>query len=285
MVLILCSMYKSKKLLVIVGPTASGKTNLAINKALEYQTEIISADSRQVYKELKIGVARPSDEEMSQVKHYLIAHTSIHTPYDVWDFEKDANTAITQVFEKSDTAILVGGTGLYVNAVLYGLDNMPTVAANIVTELNQLWDKNSETILEELFIKDPVYYNVVDKNNSRRVIRALSVIRQTNLPFSSFRSGQKNEKSYSIEIIKLQPDREELYHRINARVETMVKNGLEEEAYNLKENCHLKALDTVGYQEWWPYFEGKISKSEVIDKIKQHSRNYAKRQVTWWRKY
>jgi tRNA dimethylallyltransferase len=278
-------MYKSKKLLVIVGPTASGKTNLAINKALEYQTEIISADSRQVYKELKIGVARPSDEEMSQVKHYLIAHTSIHTPYDVCDFEKDANTAITQVFEKSDTAILVGGTGLYVNAVLYGLDNMPTVAANIVTDLNQLWDNNSETILEELFTKDPVYYNVVDKNNSRRVIRALSVIRQTNLPFSSFRSGQKNEKSYSIEIIKLQPDREELYHRINARVETMVKNGLEEEAYNLKENRHLKALDTVGYQEWWPYFEGKISKSEVIDKIKQHSRNYAKRQVTWWRKY
>jgi tRNA dimethylallyltransferase len=278
-------MYKSKKLLVIVGPTASGKTNLAINKALEYQTEIVSADSRQIYKELKIGVARPNEEELSQVKHHLIAHTSINTPYDVSDFEKDATAVITQIFEKSDTAILVGGTGLYVNAVLYGLDNMPTVDTNIVTELNQLWVNNSETLLEELFIKDLVYYNVVDKNNSRRVIRALSVIRQTNLPFSSFRSGLKKENPYNIEIIKLQPDREELYKRINLRVESMIKNGLEEEAYNLMEYKHLKALDTVGYQEWWPYFEGKISKAEVIDKIKQHTRNYAKRQLTWWRKY
>jgi tRNA dimethylallyltransferase len=278
-------MGKSKKLIVIVGPTASGKTALALEKALEYKTEIVSADSRQIYQELNIGVARPSKNELNTVPHHLIAHTSIHIPYDVRQYEMEALHKLKSIFLTNDVALLVGGTGLYINAVLYGMDEIPDVDVALVEELNYAWQEDRQSLLDELLQKDPSYFYEVDPYNSRRIVRALSVIRQTNKPFSDFRTGIKVEREFDVEITKLIPEREELYARINDRVDQMIIEGLEEEAFTLNEYRHLKALDTVGYKEWWPYFDGKTTKVETIEKIKQHTRNYAKRQITWWRKY
>lgn len=278
-------MGKSKKLIVIVGPTASGKTTLAIEKAKEFKTEIVSADSRQVYKELNIGVARPKANELNEVPHHLIAHTSIHEKYDVRQYENEALAKLKCIFCVNDIAILVGGSGLYVNALLYGMDDIPDVDGELVNELNNRWQVNSQSLIDELRNKDPNYFKTVDQNNSRRIIRALSVIRHTGKPFSEFRTGNKVQRGFDFEFVKLMPDRDVLYNRINNRVDQMILDGLEEEAYNLYKFRSCKALDTVGYREWWPFFEGKISKEETIEKIKQHTRNYAKRQMTWWRKY
>ena len=283
--LILSPMHKSKKLIVIVGPTASGKTALAIKKASEFNTEIVSADSRQVYKELNIGVARPDSGQLSAAKHHLIAHRSIHEPYDVKTYETEALGCIQSIFKKSDYAVLAGGSGLYVNAVLFGLDDIPDVDIAIINELNKAWDKNPDLLLKELQANDPDYFRQVDANNPRRIIRALSVIRQTGMPFSNLRSGEKKEREFDFDIIKLLPEREELYLGIEQRVDQMILHGLEEEARQLHQYRSLKALDTVGYREWWPFFDGMVTRDDAIQKIKQHTRNYAKRQMTWWRKY
>lgn len=278
-------MHKCKKLIVIVGPTASGKTALAIKKAKEFNTEIISADSRQVYKELNIGVARPDENQLKEVPHHLIGHHSISEPYDVKNYEKEALECLKKIFSRNDFAVLAGGTGLYVNALLFGLDEIPEVDDQTALELNNSWNESAEKLLMELKDKDPEYYNIVDVHNSRRVLRALGVIRQTGQKFSSFRTGNMVPRDFDTEIIKLLPERELLYSNIEKRVDQMLLEGLEEEVMSLQHLKHLKALDTVGYKEWWPYFEGRSSRQEVVNKIKQHTRNYAKRQITWWKKF
>jgi tRNA dimethylallyltransferase len=278
-------MHKCKKLIVIVGPTASGKTAFAIKKAKELNTEIVSADSRQIYSELNIGVAKPDDNQLNEVRHHLIGHVSILDSYDVRVYEKDALRSLDTIFEKSDFAILAGGTGLYVNAVLFGLDEIPDVDDQILDELNKNWKEAPQKLLNELQKFDPEYFHQVDLSNPRRVLRALGVLRQTGKKFSSFRTGTFQKRNFDTEIIKILPERESLYQVIEKRVDLMIETGLEKEAENLFALKHLKALDTVGYREWWPYFEGFMGKDEVINSIKQHTRNYAKRQITWWRKY
>jgi tRNA dimethylallyltransferase len=278
-------MHKNKKLIVIIGPTASGKTALAINYALKYNTEIISCDSRQLYSELNIGVARPSIVELSEAKHHFIASHSIHNPLDAGSYEIEATKVLNDIFMRHDEAILCGGTGLYVDALINGLDSFPDIDPSIINELE---DKHREnglfSLVEELRMLDNLTYNTIDLQNSRRVIRALSVIRQTNQPFSSFKTQNKKEKYFSTEIIYLNPDRNKLYERINSRVELMMKDGLYEEVKNLEEFRHLKPLQTVGYSELFSHFQHELSLDEAIDKIKQYSRNYAKRQITFFSK-
>jgi tRNA dimethylallyltransferase len=279
-------MDKNKTLHVITGPTASGKTKKAVDLAKIYNTEIVSADSRQVYKELNVGVARPDLETLSQVQHHLIAHTSIKQSYDVAIFEREAISTLEGIFKNHDNAILVGGTGLYIDAVINGLDPIPDIDPAITSEvLENLHNKGLPSLLEELSRKDPDYFQQVDQANSRRVVRAIEVIRQTGRPFSQLRLGTQVKRPFETKIEVIDQPRAELYERINTRVDEMINLGLEQEVQSLYKLKNLKAMDTVGYREWWPYFEGQISYNEVIDKIKQHTRNYAKRQITWMKKY
>jgi tRNA dimethylallyltransferase len=278
-------MGKNRKLIVIVGPTASGKTSLAIEKAIKYNTEIFSADSRQLYAELNIGVARPSHVELSTVQHHFIASHSIHQPLDAGSYELEALSALSVFFENNEVAILCGGTGLYVDAVLRGLDVFPPIDKTIIHDLETEFSNHGLVNLnKELQQKDEITYHEIDLNNSRRVIRALSVIRQTNLPFSYFKSRPYKKRNFSTEIIYLTKERIELYDSINQRVDLMLEQGLLDEAKLLYTHRTLKPLQTVGYSEIFDYLENKYSYDEAIEKIKQHSRNYAKRQITYFSK-
>lgn len=279
-------MDKSKELIVIAGPTASGKTKRAIELAEQLQCDIFSADSRQIYKELNIGVAKPTPDELSKIKHHFINHISIHEEYNAGKYELEMDKALDAYFQVNDKAILVGGTGLYITAVLEGLDDFPAVDKNIRLGLETDWlNGKQENILEELKSKDLETYQSIDKENSRRVIRALSVINSSGKKFSSFKSAVKKQHDFKITKIYMDVPREELYEKVNQRVDEMMKEGLLEEVKSLLPFQHIQALQTVGYTELFNYYNGTFSLDEAVDKIKQHSRNYAKRQVTWFSKY
>lgn len=277
---------KTKKIISISGPTAVGKTSYAIELALKHDTEIISFDSRQIYKELNIGVARPSLEELNTVPHHFIANKSIHESFTANDFEREALELIQKLFKEKDTIILCGGTGLYLNALKYGLDEMPTISEAIRSEVDkEIANTSIEILQEKIKSIDPQSYLSIDIYNPRRLQRVLEIFYATGKKWSDYKSFEPKKRPFEIENIVLNRPREILYQRIDQRVEQMIEMGLEHEVEHLHPYFHLNALNTVGYKEWLPFFENQISKDEVIDKIKQHSRNYAKRQITWFKKY
>ncbi|MFM1999811.1 MAG: hypothetical protein RL204_1758 [Bacteroidota bacterium] len=273
-----------KKLVVVLGPTAIGKTAFSIELAKSLQTEIISCDSRQFFKELNIGVARPNDEELNAVPHHFIAHQSIQNLYSAGAFEKDALSLLQHLFLKNDFVVCTGGSGLYLDALLNGFDDMPS-DIEIRNQLNQeATEKGLESICEKLKVLDPEHYQIIDKSNRQRVIRAVEVCTITGRKFSELRSGAQKQKDFEVIKIGLSSDRQWLYDRINRRVDIMMNEGLLEEVRGLSELKHLNALNTVGYKELFDYFEGKSNLEEAVNLIKQHTRNYAKRQITWWNK-
>jgi tRNA dimethylallyltransferase len=278
-------MIQKKQLIVIGGATASGKTALAIRLAHYFSTEIVSADSRQFYREMTIGTAKPSAAELTAVKHHFIDNLSIHDDYSVGDFEKEAIAVLEKLFETRDVVILVGGTGLYIKAVCEGLDVFPDTPLSIRHEFEESLAKNGIEYLQNLLkTVDLDYFKEVDIENPKRLIRALSVWKASGQPFSSFRKGDKMNRFFTPIYICVDVQRDILYARINGRVDTMIGAGLVAEAKTLYPYKNLNALQTVGYSELFDHFEGKMGLPEAIGKIKQHTRNYAKRQVTWFKK-
>lgn len=276
---------KSKNLIVITGPTAIGKTGLAVFIAEHFDTEVISCDSRQFYKEMSIGTAVPSKEELKDVKHHFIQHKSIQEDYTVGDFETDVLALLKKIFRKKDMVILTGGSSLYERAVTEGLDSFPDIDKSIREALIQeLETKGIESLQTELEKADPAYFQEADIQNPHRVIRALEICRGAGKPFSSFRSKSIKERDFDILKIGLARPREEIYDRINRRVDSMMNEGLLKEAATLYPHRHLNALQTVGYRELFDYFDGNFSLEEAIEEIKKHTRHYAKRQLTWYRK-
>lgn len=273
-------------LIVIAGPTASGKTKAAIQIANHFNTDIISADSRQIYSEMSIGTAKPTTDELLQAKHHFINHISIHQKYDVGLYRNEVLSKLHALFEKKNVVVMCGGTGLYVRAVCEGIDEFPDVDDSIKKMLQDKYRLYGiEWLQNELKEKDEKYFNQVDLKNPYRLTRALEVCFQTNLPFSSFKNdGEKGELFFNVIKIGLQLPREILYQRINDRVGEMVQNGLEQEARSLHQYKHLQALQTVGYNEFFNYFDGIYSKERAVELIKQNSRHYAKRQITWFNK-
>ncbi len=273
-----------KYLLVIAGPTAVGKTDIAIQTAKYFNTCIVSADSRQVYKELNIGVAKPSAQQLKDVQHYFINHISIHDEYTAKQYNEEAYKILKSEFSKHNVIIVTGGTGFYINALLESLDDIPAISSKTKNFVREHYKNYGIQYLQDTLKKlDEVYYKQVDVNNPMRLIRALEVCIETNRPFSSF-LNQKNIYMPDFIPIKiwLNTSRENLYERINKRVDEMISCGLEQEVKELYTYRNLNALNTVGYKEWWDYFENKTDKQTVIEKIKQHTRNYAKRQITWF---
>jgi tRNA dimethylallyltransferase len=276
---------KQKNLIIIAGPTAIGKTALAIQIAQHYQTEIISADSRQFFKEMSIGTAKPNPQELAAAPHHFVNSNAIHDTFNVGDFEKQAIAKIEDLFQKHDVLVLVGGSGLYINAVLYGFDELPKADEELRNQLNQqLAYQGIESLQKQLQDLDPIYYQEVDIQNPQRIIRALEVCISTGKPYSSYRKTENKNRSFNSIIIGLDMEREQLYKRINHRVDLMMEEGLLEEVKSLQEFQHLNALKTVGYSEIFKYLNGEWTLDQAIDKIKQNTRNFAKRQLTWFRK-
>jgi tRNA dimethylallyltransferase len=276
-------MAENKILICIGGPTASGKTALAIQLAEKYHTEILSVDSRQFYREMNIGTAKPTQEEQDRVPHHFINHVSIHDPYDIGLFEKESMTLLEDRFKHHDILIAVGGSGLYFKAMLEGIDTFPPVNPDILVQLQKEYlEKGIDYLKGQLQEVDPNYFQIVDQHNPVRLIRAISIFRETGLPFSSFRTGKKVKRFFESHCFYLSPPRAILYERINDRVDKMVQDGLIDEVRSLQEFKELKALQTVGYTELFKYFSNEYEIKEAILKIKQHTRQYAKRQLTWF---
>ncbi|MFB5946560.1 tRNA (adenosine(37)-N6)-dimethylallyltransferase MiaA [Albibacterium profundi] len=275
----------AKTLVCIVGPTAVGKTSMAIDLANAYQTEIISADSRQFYKEMNIGTAKPNAEELAAAPHHFIDSHSISQDYSAGDFEVDALKLLEQLFEKHNIVILTGGSGLFVNAVCYGLDKLPKPAAGVRETLTRTYESEGVTYLQERLKEvDPEYYNEVDHGNPQRMIRALEVFETTGLAFSKWRKKDLELRNFNILPIGLHMDRELLYERINKRVDNMIRNGLLDEVKKLLPYREKGPLQSVGYSELFDYLDGTISLERAIELIKRNSRRYAKRQLTWFKK-
>jgi len=276
-------MEEKKRLICIGGPTASGKTALAIKLAQKYSTEIISVDSRQLYKEMNIGTAKPSQFELDSIQHYFINHVSVQQHYDIGIFEKEAISLLTEKFKENNILIAVGGSGLYFKAIIEGIDEFPPVSPNIQLQVQEEYLKYGLDYLKQILEKvDPLYYKMVDINNPVRLIRAISVYRETGLPFSTYRKGIKMDRFFETQCYFLNPERSILYEKINNRVDKMVQDGLIDEVHSLQEFKDLKALQTVGYTEIFKYFSNEYDIKEAIIKIKQHTRQYAKRQLTWF---
>jgi len=272
-------------LISIVGPTAIGKTTLSITLAEYFKTEIISADSRQFFKELKIGTASPKPKELASVKHHFIHHKSIEDNYNVGAFEKEVIRCLDRLFKTHQVAIMVGGSGLYVDAVTKGLDYFPEVDKNIRENLNkQLETEGLKSLQKQLKLLDPVAYNTIAKENPHRVIRALEICIGTGQPYSSFLNKKKVKRDFDVLTIGLTADRELIYNRINQRVNTMMANGLLVEAKALLPKQHLNALNTVGYKELFKYFDGEWTLDFAVSEIKKNTRRFAKRQNTWFKK-
>ena len=274
-----------KYLIVIAGPTASGKTATAIKVAKALGTVIISADSRQFYKEIPIGTAAPTMEEQAEIQHYMIHNLNVEDKYDVADYENDVLSLLNKLFLNRDTVVLTGGSGLFIDAVCNGIDAIPDISEENRKSVNELYEKGGLIALQkEVQRLDPEYYNIVDKQNPRRLQRAIEVCYQTGLPYFSFRKNTVKYRDFKIIKIALLWDREVLISRINKRVEIMIKEGLIEEAKAMYPKRHLNSLNTVGYKELFAYFDGNISLNDAIEQIKINTRQYAKRQMTWLRK-
>lgn len=274
-----------KTLIVIVGPTAVGKTAAAIKLALHFNTAIISADSRQFYREMSIGTAKPNAGELAAAKHYFINSHSVTGNFNVGDFETEGLKIISHIFETKDVAVMAGGSGLFVKAICDGFDELPTADPQIRERLNQeLAEKGLPALQERLQVVDPDYYNEVDISNPQRVIRALEVFETSGNTFSSYRTGNKLKRPFNIIKIGLNLPREQLYTQINKRVDVMVEDGLVNEVNGLQQFRDLNALKTVGYTEIFDYLDGNTGLETAIALIKQHTRQFAKRQLTWFRK-
>jgi len=274
-----------KNLISIVGPTAIGKTALAIQIARHFGTEIISADSRQFFKEMAIGTAKPDAEELAAVKHHFIDSHSVSQLFSTGDFEIEGLKTLDEIFQKHDVAIMVGGSGLYVNALINGLDEMPDIDLSIREKLNKQFEEEGLAVIQnQLAELDPEYFAKVDQQNPQRMIRGLEVFLSTGQKLSSMLSATKKERPFNIIKIGLNTDRTVLYNRINLRVDQMIANGLLEEVKSLTPFKRYNALNTVGYSEIFDYFDGKLSLEEAIAAIKQNTRRFAKRQLTWFRR-
>ncbi len=273
----------NQHLIVIGGPTGSGKTKLAIELAKILSCEIVSADSRQVYKELSIGTATPTLDELSVVPHHFIQHVSIEQDYNAGIYENEVIILLETLFARNPYVILVGGTGLYINAVCKGLDDFPEVVPEVRSHYQHILEEQGiAPLLELLLEKDPAYYALVDHANPRRITRALEVMHDSRQKYSELRKNPSKPRKFFISRYLLDLPREVLYQRINQRVIEMVANGLEQETARLLEHKHLKAVHSVGYQEFFKYFDQEISLSEAIALIQQNTRRYAKRQMTWF---
>jgi tRNA dimethylallyltransferase len=272
-------------LLIIQGPTASGKTKLAIDLALHFDTQIISADARQFYSEMSIGTAKPSDIELAQATHHFINSHSIQEDFTAANFEKEASILLSRLFETKKYVVLVGGSNMYIDALIDGLDDIPS-DVSLKKKLNSILEINGiDELLEELKEKDPETYLSIDKNNPHRVLRAIEAIRLTGKKVSELKQGLKKVNPFNTIRFAIEWERDTLYNRINQRVEAMIKDGLLEEVQSLLPQRTLNALKTVGYTELIKHLDGEITLDFAIDQIKQHTRNYAKRQLTWLRKY
>lgn len=274
-----------KYLIVIVGPTAVGKTALSIALARHFGTEVLSADSRQFYREMSIGTAKPDAEEMGEVVHHFIDSRSIEEDYDVGTYEKEALARLGKLYERLDVAVLVGGSGLFVDAVCRGFDDLPKVIPEIREALkSQFQQEGIEALQSALKIADPEYFDKVDLNNPQRIMRALEVFQSTGKPFSSFRQGSAKKRPFELIKVGLEMEREELYHRIDLRMDLMIDQGLFDEAKALWPHRQLNALQTVGYREIYGFMEGEYDRDEAIRLLKRNSRRYAKRQMTWFKR-
>jgi len=274
-----------KTVLLIAGPTAVGKTSLAIQLAKQFHTEIISADSRQCYKEITIGVAKPSDEELQEVKHHFINSHSIHENLNAASFEEYALEAAAEIFQQHDIAVMVGGTGLYIKAFCEGMDEIPAVDETIRKQVqNDYQQQGIEWLQQQVQTHDPLFAKEGEMQNPQRMLRALEVVLSTGQSILQFRKGEKRKRNFNIIKIGLDLPREELYQRINQRVDVMLENGLPEEAKSVHPLRHLNALQTVGYRELFDFFDGSSTLEQAIEKIKQNSRHYAKRQLTWFKR-
>ena len=276
----------TKRLIVIGGATATGKTSLAIRMAQHFRTEILSADSRQFYREMNIGTAKPGPEELALVPHHFIDSLSVTDEFSVGHFERDALRMLEKIFLEKNEAVLAGGSGLFIRAVCEGLDVFPDISSETKKQVEAGELAGGLAWLQtELARLDPAYFQVVDKQNPARVRRALEVCLESGSAYSAFLQKGKSVRSFKPVYILLELPRPELYARIENRVDAMIAAGLEAEALALLPWRDRPALRTVGYEEWFDFFDGKISREEAIDKIKQHTRNYAKRQATWFRKH
>ena len=275
-----------KKLIAIVGPTASGKTNLAIDIANYYDCEIISADSRQFYQEMNIGTAKPSENQLIDVKHHFINNLSVTDNYTVGDYKDEVNAFLNLYFNTNDYVVMVGGSGLFIDAVINGIDDFPKVPKSLRNKINSDFEKKGiDYLKDELKKLDPKYYEVVDLKNHRRIIRALEVCYFSDKPYSSFlNSSKKKAKKYDEIIIGLNPRKEILEIRINNRVDEMINGGLIKEVKSLLKYRDLNPLNTVGYKELFEFFDGFISLKDAIELIKLNTRKYSKRQMTWFKK-
>ena len=274
-----------KTLVVVVGPTAIGKTSLAIRLAKHFDTDILSSDSRQFYKEMSIGTAVPSKDELEAVPHHFIQNLSVKDDYTVGDFERDALKTLDELFIEKDLVIMVGGSGLYIDAVTNGLDNFPEVDSEIRKRLMlELNEKGIEYLQNQLKQLDPEYYETSDIQNPHRLVRALEICLGTGKTYSSFRTGNKQKRKFNSVYIGLTGPRDEIYNRINTRVDEMIKNGLIEEARSLLPFKNLNALNTVGYKEIFSHLDNEVDLETAISEIKKNTRRYAKRQLTWLKK-
>jgi tRNA dimethylallyltransferase len=274
-----------KTLLVIAGPTAVGKTSCGIRIANHFNSEIISADSRQIYKETTIGTAVPSSEELDSVKHHFIQVASVTKPYNASMFEFQVLDRLEELFNKNDVILMVGGSGLYINAVCHGIDDLPSVDPVLRENLlSRYKHEGLESLSLELLKLDPVSYAKVDLKNHLRVLKALEITLQTGKPYSSFLSASRKERSFRILRVALDMDRELLYNRINRRVETMMENGLLDEVKSLKPLRNYTAMKTVGYRELFRHLDGELSLDEAVDLIQRNTRKFARKQLTWFRK-
>jgi tRNA dimethylallyltransferase len=270
-------------LVVITGPTAVGKTALTIELARHYHTPVINADSRQIYRELRIGTAAPSEEQLQQAKHYFVGNKSIHDYYNASMYEQDVLEVLKK--EPSDTNILSGGSMMYIDAVCNGIDDIPTVRDDIREEMKRRYEEEGlEALCEDLRRLDPEHYAIVDRQNYRRVIHALEICYQTGRTYTSFRTQSKKERPFRIVKIGLNRDRNELYNRINARVDAMMEQGLLHEAESLYNQRQLNALNTVGYKEMFDYMDGRWSLDEAVERMKGNTRRYARKQLTWFKR-
>ena len=274
-----------KKLYFVIGPTAVGKTHFAIQLAQALGTEIISADSRQFYQEMIIGTAVPSDKELNAAPHHFIRHISIQENYNVHKYEHDALALIAELFKKNNTLVIVGGSGLYLNALAYGIDDLPDPSEATRQQLDSLFNEKGieglQSLLQEL---DPHFFTQIDIQNPKRLKRALEVCLTTGKPYSEQRLGIKKERAFEIHWIGLKQERNKLYQRINQRVDLMIELGLIEEVKNLYPFKHLNALNTVGYKEFFLWLDGEESYDWAVEKVKTNSRRFAKRQMTWFNK-
>lgn len=274
-----------KTLVVLVGPTGVGKTEWSLELAERLGCPILSADSRQIYRGMTIATAAPTAQQLSRVPHYFVAHLEPEAYYSASEYEQEALSLMQHLFAQHDTLVMTGGSMLYIDAICKGIDDIPTIDDNLRQEIQELYKREGlDPIRQQLRLLDPVFYNEVDLKNPKRVIHALEVCLMAGVPYSSLRTNQHKARPFDIKIIGFTRHRDELYARINQRVDDMVEQGLEAEARQFYPLRHLNSLNTVGYKEFFDYFDGNCTRQFAIDKVKQHSRNYARKQLTWFKR-